>query len=987
MTEQNLYRIFKLPSSMLVANNLIISGYTVAKGMKEGNVVSIGDNLVFREIRLLRGDTRSDHDIFAHVDHVRRNQKIYRQHGEWKKARILESVINSELFVKDIVNVVIDGRKSDFHKFRVKGFSLNGVHYTYLCSGSGQIRRNTATFVCDELRDELVHRLNCGLDEKTSEFKLAKYTAYFALAFSSVLWVRTPRVCVIKDFFRTLKDQPVDFIVRNAADGKDASATLERRTMDIELNCADGQGLIDPSFAALWAQDMGLDYTPVSFVARSCFVKGQLVSFDFKAYAKEHGITTIRDRWGKEYPIDEIDVLLSESQFKTNAYYDSWQEYMSYAERGNICWGVARYTKKHDAAMTLANYQYIQSLTLTPEDVKGLVKPTADWIAKVCSGDPFYSMLFMFGAKDEDAGFRALYGSAQSPALKAVAKDSRFLNDSFVKGRMRKAIRECIKRAKLGQIWVRGNYQFCISDPVAQCQSALGLDPVGVVGQNQVYSAYWEQRNVIKIDICRSPMIDVHEHNPSEVLFGNREADRWLSHLYSGIVFSTYDTATARMEDSDFDGDIVLSTDNEYFIKGANKDHPIITYEKGAPKPEKMTVANITKTAYKGFGSGVGGFSNTATVLYSMAAVFRPDDPRRAEIMRRIKLLREIVGQEIDRIKGADKPHLPAEWRRIEKILPEDSETEKTRKYYMNSMAITKKPYFFRYRYPDLDRRFRQFESSYDRVSRDMFGIPLKKLMKKPASERTKDEENLLRRYRKYSPLVTSSCSMNLLCREMEHVDDDIRFGRDAATGRKEENISMLPTYAGYCASDHDPARMDAVVKSYRQYKARRRVKALDAVLDGFPEDPGSESFPAISRSMDDALVDAIRDGLADIGMDGEEFLYYCSRIAPTYKSFDWGFAWAVLGDSIVRYIPYGESFMPVRDPDGPVEYLGEHYSMVSVTQHRELATQQLFGSLFGDPEGNGDSAMEIRDIRDAHDVPEEDAADEEAALTTHDEQ
>ena len=98
-------------------------------------------------------------------------------------------------------------------------------------------------------------------------------------------------------------------------------------------------------------------------------------------------------------------------------------------------------------------------------------------------------------------------------------------------------------------------------------------------------------------------------------------------------------------------GDIVLTTDNEYFIKGAHKDHNIITYEKGLAVPAKMTVANITKTVSKGFGTGVGGFSNVATILYAMAPMF--DKPGReeqhAEIMMRIKLLREIVGQEIDR--------------------------------------------------------------------------------------------------------------------------------------------------------------------------------------------------------------------------------------------------------------------------------------------------------------------------------------------------
>ena len=80
-----------------------------------------------------------------------------------------------------------------------------------------------------------------------------------------------------------LKDENVDFICRD----EDDNAYLEERKMDLELNCADGQGLIDPEFAKLWGKDMDLNYTPCSFVARSCFIKGNLVTFDFREYAKD----------------------------------------------------------------------------------------------------------------------------------------------------------------------------------------------------------------------------------------------------------------------------------------------------------------------------------------------------------------------------------------------------------------------------------------------------------------------------------------------------------------------------------------------------------------------------------------------------------------------------------------------------------------------------------------------------------------------------
>jgi len=211
---------------------------------------------------------------------LRSSLRYYRREGLTKEANNINNQITSVLFVKDIINIEVI-KKSDYKQFGVKGFDVNGIHYRRFCCGSGQMRRNTITFINEELYDTIFTNLMCDLGHRISEFNLAKYHAYFALAFSSVLWVRTPRVCVIKDYYRTLKEEPVDFITK-----KNGKSIVEPRHMDIELNCADGQGLIDPSFAAQWAEDMAQDYVPSSFVVRSVFIKGNLVPFDFRAYAK-----------------------------------------------------------------------------------------------------------------------------------------------------------------------------------------------------------------------------------------------------------------------------------------------------------------------------------------------------------------------------------------------------------------------------------------------------------------------------------------------------------------------------------------------------------------------------------------------------------------------------------------------------------------------------------------------------------------------------
>jgi hypothetical protein len=411
--------------------------------------------------------------------------------------------------------------------------------------------------------------------------------------------------------------------------------------------------------------------------------------------------------------------------------------------------------------------------------------------------------------------------------------------------------------------------------------------------------------------------------------------------MNSGIIFNTYDTMTYRTSDSDFDGDLVLTTDNPYFIKGSHTSMPIITYEKGKAGPAAMTVANITKTAEKGFGTGVGGFSNCATCLYAMAAAFPEGDDRREEIMTRIKLLRQIVGQEIDRIKGADKPHLPRDWKSVERIAEADTPEEKQAKYRHNSLVISKKPYFFRYLYPALDDQWRQYQDAYDQVCLAEFGCPVKKLMAK--KDRTEAETNFIRRYRKYAPLVTSNCTMNRLCRAFEAEDFDIEFAKPAPNpdGSRGKPVSLLPdlpkTYPA------DPAKLRELKSIYRLYKSRRRKRAVQAAFYGMdiPDSSAADYEDALSLAMD-ADLDEARGLINQMGLGEWELCTLCHRLAERDASFDWSFAWDMGGDELADWVPQGDARCVVRQEGGDAVILGESYSLAECHDRCDKAIDRL---------------------------------------------
>ena len=519
------------------------------QAIADGNLVSVGDNLAFRQIKKMRGDLRDYRRVFGDVQMLRQSLRQARKDKDFERIKVCSNFLWKILFIPDYITVEAK-TKSQYRKIARNGFVVNGQRFVRFSASAGNIRHNCVQFIAEDLYEPVTKALMCGLDQKITHINLAKMSAYFSLATSSVLWVSTPRVCIIDDFETTLPDQKIDWICNGSGEKKH----IEERTMDLTLNSCDGQGLVDPDMATVWSDEMGLDYVASSYVVRSVFIKGNLVPFDFKQYARENGITTIYDHWKHPHNIEDIDVLVSTSQFKMYKYYSCWEEYLRFAEAAGIQWGVARYNKKRDPEMSLTNYQYIQIMDIDKEDIDQLIAPTIEWIQNICSGDDLYALLYCFGGFDGDqcVGYNDVYTRAQNLAMKAVVRDQKFLKDSYVQRKIYRNIVESINRAKLGKIWMRGNYQFMISDPIAQCRSALGLEPIGSVPADCVYSRFWSDRGLKgkEVVLLRSPCLDKHEANPCRV-FANKETDKWFSWIQSGIIYSIYDTSTLRHSDSD----------------------------------------------------------------------------------------------------------------------------------------------------------------------------------------------------------------------------------------------------------------------------------------------------------------------------------------------------------------------------------------------------------------------------------------------------
>lgn len=319
--KMNLFYVLKLNTSYIVSNNYSINtDFKLAK--EQGMIISLGDNQLLKFIRKINKKEFNK----EHIDELykeRNELKLLESSKEnSKKINNIQSKINELLFVPDLISIKVDTTKSDYKKICKDGFrvciKINRTHYNFtykrLCAGAGQLRRNSALFVNSEIYDILENIMMCGLTKnRIGKINLAKFSAYFSLYTSSTNQVSKPRICVVKDFEYDLKNQKVAWIFDNEEGEKD----IEYRYIDMPQNAFDGSGIVSPEMAKRWQEDLSLDYLPSSFILRSAWIKGLVSVFDFHKFAKQvANKSVIIDAWGEERNVENIDVILTSSQFK-----------------------------------------------------------------------------------------------------------------------------------------------------------------------------------------------------------------------------------------------------------------------------------------------------------------------------------------------------------------------------------------------------------------------------------------------------------------------------------------------------------------------------------------------------------------------------------------------------------------------------------------------------------------------------------------------
>ena len=385
----------------------------------------------------------------------------------------------------------------------------------------------------------------------------------------------------------------------------------------------------------------------------------------------------------------------------------------------------------------------------------------------------------------------------------------------------------------------------------------------------------------------------------------------------------------------------------------------------------EVTYENIVKCDLDGFDTLVGQITNNSTSITAMLPSFPVDKypEQYNELINRLKLLREIIGAEIDKIKLGVAPEFPKEWVERVKINDDDSDIDKAQKYKHNSMVICKKAYFMIYLYDTLEKSYRNHIKQFDLDCKNKYGMTYKDL--KYLKGKTKGQKKFLRRIEYFSPVLDTACTMNKICHKIEKLEDNILYDKSF----EKSVLSQFNSYK-YVLDEEKIKCLTEIYKSYQAQKKFEYMKQLmgeiltkdclfeylssmrKALTEEFQQlctdnitTNVEELFEYMKQLMGEILtkdclfeyLSSMRKALTEefqqlctdnITTNVEELFEYMLSVAKEFednnKPFDYSFIWDILDLDILTVIPKENSLMCIEDKDGK-EYLGRRYKLVEV--------------------------------------------------------
>lgn len=657
--------------------------------------------------------------------------------------KILHKNIQDIDFSKIFLQVVID-TKTDFTRATgKKGVTVNGINYRRFVGTTGGLKNNTLLFCNSEYIDKLNELCEC---KRNPEIKLvpAKYEAYKALTCSASQPICEPNgILVVKD---CIAEYIADVISLDDSSGEEPKREIIH-DKTLENNISDGFNLCTIQYMERVGRSLNLTYTPSGVCLRNAWLKGMLYPFPIYEFIEKYnnGNYMIKDIWGNTQDLCKCEMILTESSLKLWSAYDCIEDYVTAYRECGYGFSVTKISSHVLEEERELNYQYLQSYDFTQEDIEELCAPTINYLKDAMCGDYNSTIKFLGINENTDVNSwqRALYTSEY------------MLGDPYIIDSTHRYIKKKMNDAKIGKLFVKGNYQIASGDPFALMQSICGLKVTGLLKSDEIYSKFWINKNEDEVVVFRSPMTS-HNNIRMCKINSSDECKYWYQYMDTIIIINGWDSFCMAENGEDYDSDLNFSTNNPV-LKRRYRYLPAIECIQRNTEKIVVTESAVKKTNKDGMGNQVGTITNYVTSMMEVQSHFEKNSEEYKELEYRIECGQLFQQNELDRIKGIVATPMPAYWYNLG-ACGDDKR--------LQSLCAYRKPYFMIYVYDETKKQYKQYVKESNAKCYAIYKCSIQELSEK--ENLTDEQKEFIFWYERKMPVGIGNCSMNKICRYVE---------------------------------------------------------------------------------------------------------------------------------------------------------------------------------------------------------------------------
>ena len=602
--------------------------------------------------------------------------------------------------------------------FRPEGVCLNfgsGEHHYLAFERSGSMSRQARlSFIRADVYEEVRRRIM--LDMQIGDCQLSKLYAYNGLMLSSGtrienIGIDSPhRVIVIDNIKRTIKNVRVITVADDGTNNCTRKYYREETSKDITITCFDGEGLISKEYAKTLDKAYCGRHLHTSFQIRLPYIKGMLHQVDFKQFFHSAGTKTITDLWGVVHQIDDVDVILTKSQFKGYGWLKdngmSWDDYWEAFRRYRHALYITNTSKEVPAGYTELNYQFLTTVSIRADEFRPADLPdgwdhspaedSRNWLTKqtelvyynFCANKQFRQNYFLYELKQ-----RGLFNkkSRAYHLASILKKNPLFINEPVYANELESMANKILKQYAVGRLLVAGDNRYLSGDLLDFLVLLLDGKQVRTKRQRTFYdiavanqfpeSAFYAPGAVYEHDetctLLRNPHIARNEELQLS-LYDDKNNMRkfFLGHLTDVVMVNAYMLAAERLGGADYDGDMIRTIadpilnacvrrnyDYERFVK-----YKSFTNEENIPllmiPSVEAQIRNADdwearfETVSSTFSARIGQICNAALDRSIIAYNENSDTEERQRCREETETLAILTGLEIDSAKSGVKPDL-----------------------------------------------------------------------------------------------------------------------------------------------------------------------------------------------------------------------------------------------------------------------------------------------------------------------------------------